>query len=110
MTLNGSMRGRILWNSIVVACFLLTASSHKAEAESRSLTDRDETGWQAVVLDRVKREADLSVPIADPRLIETLRFAVYDCWMPKRDAGAERPLASGRAYEKRCAQLEPRRS
>jgi hypothetical protein len=110
MILNGSMRGRSFLRATAAACFLLAAASHEAAAETRSLTDRDDTGWQEVLLDRVKREADLSVPIADLRLLETLRFAVYDCWKPKPGASTKGSVASGREYYPSCSQIEPRRS
>lgn len=110
MTLNCSTHGNIIWRTAAAACFLLATACREAAAETRSLTERDSTGWQEVVLDRVKREADLAVPIGDLRLIETLRFAVYDCWKPNREASAEQSVGSRRVYEADCRQIEPRRS
>src|ERR1700756_4372533 len=72
------------WRTGIAACLLLVTGADPSWAETRSLSERDTPGWQGELLDRVKNETDSSLPIADSRWLETLRYAVYDCWKPMR--------------------------
>lgn len=98
------------WRTGIAACLLLVIGADPSWAETRSLSERDTPGWQGELLDRMKHETDSSLPIADSRWLETLRYAVYDCWKPMRPSTNQQVGVIAKEYNDDCKQLEPRRS